>query len=135
MINHSLFLRSVLNLVLFIFFLSPVLLSAQVLEEIVVTAQRREQSLQEVPISIESFSGAELQQQGYRNLDDLANFSTTVLVNDEGFLSTERTVRGFGSSGNALTVEQAVPIFIDGIHYGRPAQVKTAFMDLDRWKS
>ncbi|NNE37994.1 MAG: TonB-dependent receptor, partial [Gammaproteobacteria bacterium] len=38
----------------------------------------------------------------------------------------------FGSSGNALTVEQAVPIFIDGLHYGRPAQVKTAFMDLDR---
>jgi len=112
--------------------LSPVLVSAQVLEEVVVTAQRRTQSLQEVPISIEAFSGAELQKQGYRNLDDLANFSPTVLVDDQGFLSTERTVRGFGSSGNALTVEQAVPIFIDGIHYGRPAQVKTAFMDLDR---
>jgi outer membrane receptor protein involved in Fe transport len=110
----------------------PVMVSAQVLEEVVVTAQRRAQSLQEVPISIEAFSGAELQKQGYRNLDDLANFSPTVLVDDQGFLSTERTVRGFGSSGNALTVEQAVPIFIDGLHYGRPAQVKTAFMDLDR---
>jgi iron complex outermembrane recepter protein len=111
---------------------SPNALYAQVLEEIVVTAQRRTQTLQEVPISIEAFSGAEVMKQGYRNLDDLANFSATVLVNDEGFLSTERTVRGFGSSGNALTIEQAVPIFIDGIHYGRPAQVKTAFLDLER---
>ncbi len=124
--------RTVLGAVLSTLFFSPVLVSAQMLEEVVVTAQRRTQTLQEVPISIEAFSGAELQKQGYRNLDDLANFSTTVLVNDEGFLSTERTVRGFGSSGNALTVEQAVPIFIDGLHYGRPAQVKTAFMDLDR---
>jgi outer membrane receptor protein involved in Fe transport len=109
---------------------SPVMTSAQVLEEVIVTAQRREQSLQEVPISIESFGGAEIQQQGYRNLDDLANFSATVLVDDDDFLSTERSVRGFGSSGNALTVEQAVPIFLDGIHHGRPGQVKNAFMDV-----
>ena len=108
----------------------PVLVSAQVLEEVIVTAQRREQSLQEVPISIESFGGAEIQQQGYRNLDDLANFPATVLVDDDDFLSTERSVRGFGSSGNALTVEQAVPIFVDGIHHGRPGQVKNAFMDV-----
>ncbi len=128
----SKYIKAVLGTVISTLMLSPVLVSAQVLEEVVVTAQRRTQSLQEVPISIEAFSGAELQKQGYRNLDDLANFSPTVLVDDQGFLSTERTVRGFGSSGNALTVEQAVPIFIDGIHYGRPAQVKTAFMDLDR---
>jgi outer membrane receptor protein involved in Fe transport len=122
----------VLSVVISTLMLSPMLLSAQVLEEIVVTAQRRVQNLQEVPISIESFAGAELQQQGYRNLDDLANFSATVLVNDEGFLSTERTVRGFGTSGNALTVEQAVPIFVDGIHHGRAGQVKNAFLDVER---
>ena len=121
-----------LSIIVSVLFTGSLTVSAQVLEEVVVTAQRRAQSLQEVPISIEAFSGVELQKQGYRNLDDLANFSPTVLVDDQGFLSTERTVRGFGSSGNALTVEQAVPIFIDGIHYGRPAQVKTAFMDLDR---
>jgi outer membrane receptor protein involved in Fe transport len=127
-INTKLVLCAVISTL----FLSPMLLSAQVLEEIIVTAQRRNQTLQEVPISIEAFSGAELQKQGYRNLSDLANFSATVLVDEAGFLSTERTVRGFGSSGNALTVEQAVPIFIDGLHYGRPPQVKTAFMDLER---
>lgn len=102
------------------------------LEEVVVTAQRRVQSLQEVPISVSVFNGAELQQQGFRNLSSLSNFSASVTVNDEGFLSQERTVRGFGTSGNALTLEQAVPIFIDGIHFGRAAQIETGFLDEDR---
>lgn len=99
------------------------------LEEIVVTAQRREQSLQEVPISIETVTGLQIQQQGYRDLNELANFSASVYIDDDGFLSQDRSIRGFGTSGNALTLEQAVPIFVDGIHFGRPAQVKLAFMD------
>jgi outer membrane receptor protein involved in Fe transport len=99
------------------------------LEEIVVTAQRREQALQEVPVSIEAVSGAEIQLQGYRDLNELANFSPSVYIDDAGFLSQDRSIRGFGTSGNALTLEQAVPIFVDGIHFGRPAQVKLAFMD------
>ena len=97
---------------------------ARGLEEIVVTAQRREQSLQEVPISIETITGLQIQQQGYRDLNELANFSATVYIDDDGFLSQDRSIRGFGTSGNALTLEQAVPIFVDGIHFGRPAQVQ-----------
>ena len=50
----------------------PVNVQAQVLEEIVVTAQRREQSLQEVPLSIETISGEKIVQQGYRNMEDLS---------------------------------------------------------------
>jgi len=102
------------------------------LSEIIVTAQRREQSLQEVPVSIEVMTGLEIQQQGYRDLNELANFSASVYVDDDGFLSQDRSIRGFGTSGNALTLEQAVPVFVDGIHFGRPAQVKLAFMDLAR---
>src|SRR5690606_20019126 len=89
-------------------------LRAQQLEEIVVTAQRRVQSLQEVPISIEAFSGAEIARQGYRDLDALADMMPGFLVipqqND-----TVVTIRGFGTTGNALTLEQATPIFLDGL--------------------
>ncbi|MBT8099669.1 MAG: TonB-dependent receptor [Gammaproteobacteria bacterium] len=99
------------------------------IEEIVVTAQRREQSLQEVPISIEAVSGAEIQLQGYRDLRELGNFSPSVYIDDSNFLSQDRSIRGFGTSGNALTLDQAVPIFVDGMHFGRPAQVRLAFMD------
>ncbi len=47
----------------------PINLNAQQLEEVVVTAQRREQSLQEVPISINVYSGEQIDLQGYENLD------------------------------------------------------------------
>jgi len=99
------------------------------LDEIVVTAQRRAQALQEVPISIEAISGAEIQRQGYRDLNELANFSPSVYIDEGDFLTQDRSIRGFGTFGNALTLEQAVPIFVDGIHFGRPSQVKLAFLD------
>ncbi|NIO10183.1 MAG: hypothetical protein GTO40_20130, partial [Deltaproteobacteria bacterium] len=55
-------------------FLFPVSLHAQALEEIVVTAQRREQSLQEVPISLEAYSGDILNEEGFRSIEDISNF-------------------------------------------------------------
>jgi len=102
-----------------------------VLEEVVVTAQRRVQSLQEVPISIETYSGAEIQEQGFRNMEDLSQFSPGVYI-QSGVQDQMVSVRGFGTIGNSLTLEQAVPIFLDGIHYGRQSQIKTAFLDVDR---
>jgi len=110
---------------------SPDMIQAQVLEEIIVTAQRREQSLQEVPISIETMSGEEIQNQNFRNMEDLSTFSPSVFV-QSGVQDQQVTVRGVGTIGNSLTLEQAVPIFVDGIHYGRQSQIKTAFLDVDR---
>ena len=66
------------------------------LEEIIVTAQRREQALQNVPISIEVFSGAEVRRQGFRDMDDLANFSTTVLI-EPRVQDQDVSIRGFGT--------------------------------------
>ena len=101
-----------------------------VLEEIIVTAQRREQSLQQVPISIEVFSGTEIRRQGYRDMDDLANFSASVLILPR-VQDQDISIRGFGTTGNALTLDQAAPTFLDGIHFGRSSQSKLAFMDIE----
>lgn len=102
-------------------------------EEIVVTAQRREQSLQEVPLSIETYSGAELQRQGYRNMEDLSAFSPSVSIGDGTSVQDQQVrIRGFGTTGNSLTLEQAVPIFVDSIHFGRQSMIKTAFLDVER---
>ena len=49
-------------------------LNAEVLEEIIVTAQKREQSLQDVPLSILAISGEEIQEGGFENMEDLATF-------------------------------------------------------------
>jgi outer membrane receptor protein involved in Fe transport len=111
--------------------LIPINLHAQALEEIVVTAQRRVQSLQEVPVSIGVYSGAEIDLQGYKNLDDLARFSASVNIS-EGVSNQNTTIRGFGTAGSSLTLVSATPLFVDGIHFGSAAMVKNAFMDTER---
>ncbi len=111
--------------------LYPLTLQAQALEEIVVTAQRRTQSLQEVPISIDAISGEEIRRQGFRNMDQLADFSPSILI-DNRIQDQDIAIRGIGTTGNNLTLEQAAPTFVDGIHYGRTSQIKNAFMDLER---
>jgi outer membrane receptor protein involved in Fe transport len=103
--------------------------TAQAIEEVIVTAQRREQSLQEVPVSVEAFGAAEIQRQGYRDLNELGTFSPSVYISSERAIEQDQSIRGFGTFGRNLTLEQAVPIFVDGIHFGRAAQIKLAFLD------
>lgn len=105
--------------------------TAQPLEEVVVTAQRREQALLEVPISLEAWSGAELRTQGIRTMDDLANFSPSVEI-DIRTQDQDISIRGVGTTGNNLTLEQAAPTFVDGVYFGRTSMIKTAFVDLER---
>jgi outer membrane receptor protein involved in Fe transport len=114
-----------------IFSLESSYLFAQALEEIIVTAQRRVQSLQEVPISINVVSGNELRRQGFSNLEDFATFSPSVTMEDEAD-STVTTIRGFGTFGNSMTLQSAAPMFLDGMHFGRVTMIRTAFMDTER---
>jgi len=104
---------------------------AQLLDEITVTAQRREQSLREVPISIEAITGAELVLQGFREMDDLSNFVPSVEID---FTTQEQdiSIRGYGTVGANLSSDQAAPTFVDGIHYSRGSMIQAAFVDLER---
>jgi len=110
---------------------SPALLQAQALEEIIVTAQRRTQSLQDVPISIQAISGDELARQGFTNLDAMSDFTPTVQVDDTSAIGVTISIRGFGTTGNTVTLESAVPIFVDNLHYSRQSMLKTAFLDVE----
>ncbi len=100
------------------------------LEEVVVTAQRRVEPIQNVPISIEVYNGFDIRKQGFRDLDALANYSPTVLILPR-VQDQDVSIRGIGTTGNALTLDQAVPTFVDGIHFGRSSQILLAFMDLE----
>ena len=108
--------------------IAPINLHAQVLEEIIVTAQRREQSLQEVPISMDVIDGVMIEKRGYRNLGDLAKWSPAVATK-EAVLAPSVAIRGFTSPTN-LTVESVAPTFVDGIHFGSPHMSKNSFLDV-----
>ena len=97
---------------------SPVLAQLQ-LEEVVVTAQKREQGLRDVPISIIAISGERIADAGINGLQELTLYTPNVKINS-GSASPNLFVRGVGSGTNA-GFEQSVGMFIDGVYSGRGA--------------
>lgn len=104
---------------------------ARVLEEIVVSAQRREQSLRDVPISLEVVSGETILEQGYQDLTMLQSFTPGLDIRTS-IDQPSTKIRGVGTVGDNFGFEQAVPMFVDGEHYGRGTQITNAFLDIER---
>lgn len=100
------------------------------LDEITVTATKREQQSQDIPLSLEVVSGESLVERGIENLFDL---SKTVPNFDVAFNVTSNsiTMRGF-SSGQERSFEQSVGMFIDGQYMPRSRQYRSPFMDIER---
>ncbi|KAA9134125.1 TonB-dependent receptor [Marinihelvus fidelis] len=101
-----------------------------VLEEVIVTAQKREQPLRDVPISISVIDGQALENSGLLELEDLSaqvpGFTVT-----EAAVSTLVFVRGLGSGINP-GFEQSVGMYVDGVYAGRGRQYRAAFLDVER---
>jgi iron complex outermembrane receptor protein len=100
------------------------------LEEVLVTAQKRMQSLADVPVSVTAFDGDKLKKAGIENLSDLSDYTPNFKMVEGGLLPNVY-MRGVGSGSNQ-GFELSVGIFSDGVHLGRPHQTRGAFMDLER---
>jgi outer membrane receptor protein involved in Fe transport len=101
-----------------------------VIEEIVVTAQKREQSLQDVPISISVLSGNKLQEAGIDNLDDLAPYVPNFSKGESGGGAILQ-MRGIGTGSN-VGFEQSVVMYMDDISLSRGPLARMPLMDLER---
>jgi iron complex outermembrane recepter protein len=86
------------------------------LEEVMVTAQRREERLQDVPISVSSFAAAEIQSMNVRSIADLAVVAPTLVYSQEFGLIRPR-LRGIGTQSDGPGVESPVAIYVDGVYY------------------
>lgn len=100
------------------------------LEEVVVTAQKRAESLQDVPISVSAMGGEKLSDAGIENLQDLSAYVPNLKVFDGGIVPM-MYIRGIGSGANQ-GFEQSVGTYSDGIYMGRSLQSRSSFMDLER---
>lgn len=100
------------------------------IEEIVVTAQKRSENLQQVPISAQVVNNQTLVEQNYNTLDTLTQILPGVHV-DTANITNELFIRGVGSGGNAA-FDQSVATFVDDIYHGRSRMSETTFLDLDR---
>jgi len=107
--------------------------ASTVLEEIIVTAQKREQSLQEVPISISVVVGTKILEQGFSRLSDLSKFVPNFNVNETTATGNSISIRGFSTPAiNTPAFEQAVATFVDGVYFGKELQSFTELLDIER---
>jgi len=100
------------------------------LTEVVVTAQRRAQNLQKVPISAQVIQGTQLSEQNYNTLQDVTQVVPDVHVSAGGATS-DMYIRGIGS-GNSQAFDQSVGTFVDDIYFGRARSSTDTFLDVAR---
>ena len=91
--------------------------SQAAIEEIVVTAQKRTESVQDVPISITAFSGDDLVRRGLNDLVEVARYVPNFDMPSSNNLRNVRVrIRGIGSSGTNPGIESSVGTFLDGLY-------------------
>lgn len=102
----------------------------QGLEEIVVTAQRRTELLQTVPIQVAAFSAAKIEDAGIRNTRDFLSLVPNVSFDEAlSYLNSFITVRGVTEINNA---DSPVAVVVDGVPQNSQKQLKMNLFDIER---
>ena len=108
--------------------------SSDTLEEIVVTAQRREENLKDVPIAITALDASQMERLGIGNINDLQPYvPNLVLSRNTGTANGARIyLRGVGEDESRATVEPGIPLYIDGVYYGRAIGSLVDLLDVEQ---
>ncbi|MFC3067796.1 TonB-dependent receptor [Phenylobacterium soli] len=103
------------------------------IDELVVTAQKREQSLQDVPIVVTSVNAQQLQDAGVRDIKDLTVVTPglTVTTTSSSAITTAR-IRGIGTVGDNVGLESSVGVVIDEVYRPRNGVAFSDLGELDR---
>ena len=103
----------------------------RVIEEVVVTVERRQESLQDYAGTAVAFTGEDLKLQGIQNLADLGDSTPGLQIsNKQG--NVEVWIRGIGSSNNTELGDPAAATHMDGVYIPRPTGIGSAFFDIAR---
>jgi iron complex outermembrane receptor protein len=107
------------------------------LEEVVVTARKRVESLQDAPISITAFSAADLEARGVEDMEDLTRYAPNLVVqNNPGNGSSTSVaavyIRGVGQDDFQPTIEPGVGIYVDGVYLARTVGALLDVLDVER---
>jgi outer membrane receptor protein involved in Fe transport len=103
---------------------------APTLDEVVVTAQKRVQKLEDVPISLTAINGEKLEDAGIVSISGISDYTPSFNMTQTG-IGTNIAIRGI-SSGVNQGFEQSAAMFVDGIHYGRAQLSRAPFLDIER---
>lgn len=106
-----------------------------VIEDVVVTARRRSESLQDVPIAVTAVTGESMEARGFSSLTDIQQMTPNLTFTpgtggSSGQMSAY--VRGVGEYDYIVTTDPAVAVFFDGVYQGRPFGALTSLMGIER---
>ena len=109
--------------------------SDRVFEEVIVTAQKREQSIYDVPVAISAFTPETIEKQGITDLTDIGKFVPN--LNVTGFsaghtASANPFIRGIGLQDHLITTEPGVGVYVDGIYLGRQVGQNWSLANIER---
>src|SRR6202008_3637134 len=102
------------------------------LEEIIVTAQKRSEKIDDVPIAISAFGGETLNQLGVTDTRDLARLVPGFNANESGRGSTLFTMRGVGFADTTYTATNTVGTYIDEVNLPYSVMTRGANLDIQR---
>ncbi len=108
--------------------------SPRVLEEIVVTATKRAESIQDVPIAVAAYDGETLRRAGVDDLRQLQILSPSLVVSSSQAetAGTVARIRGVGTTGDNLGLESSVAVFVDGVYRNRNNVALTDLGNVER---
>jgi iron complex outermembrane receptor protein len=111
--------------------------TGDVLEEIVVTAQKREQNVQNVPIAITAFTAETLQSKGLGDIGALTRLTPNVNLDTGSPFSGDTSVlsasiRGIGQDDFAFNLDPGVGVYLDGVYLARTIGANQNLLDIDR---
>jgi len=102
-------------------------------DEVVVTAQRREQTPQDVGVALNVFAGADLIDQGVRKVNGLENISPSLEVENQfGSGQPSFSIRGVGFRDYATNNAPTVGVYVDDVAYPVPVMTQGVLFDVDR---
>jgi outer membrane receptor protein involved in Fe transport len=103
-----------------------------IFEEIVVTVQRREQSIMDVPVAVSALSGEQIQAAGIKDMFDLQqNVVGLIVGQSQTSTSTNFSIRGVGSTANNFGVESSVGMYVDGVYRSRQSSLVNDLADIE----
>jgi iron complex outermembrane receptor protein len=105
---------------------------APALGEIIVTAERRSQSSQKVPISITTLTGEEMEKSKIGTIMDVQQSVPGLTVSEAETGQAQVFIRGIGTDIIGSGVEDAVAVYIDGVYQSRSTSTAMQFIDVDR---
>lgn len=107
------------------------------LEEIVVTAQKREESLQDTPIAVSAFTADAISNKGIDDISQVADFTPNLVFDTTSPVSGLSSgavvfIRGIGNTDFSLTTDPGVGTYVDGVYVSRSAGGVLDVLDVER---